>query len=102
MSIVEPEVAESTGGDAPQTSVKSPEPSYQQLSQAQGKYKRNYRACLNCRLRKVKCDLGPVDNPTMGNVHVVFEKERTVYLLKVNEVVLQMWSMGNAKATNIE
>ena len=35
MSIVEPEVAESTGGDAPQTSVKSPEPSYQQLSQAQ-------------------------------------------------------------------
>ena len=63
MSIVEPEVAESTGGDAPQTSVKSPEPSYQQLSQAQGKYKRNYRACLNCRLRKVKCDLGPVDNP---------------------------------------
>ena len=66
MSIVEPEVAESTGGDAPQTSVKSPEPSYQQLSQAQGKYKRNYRACLNCRLRKVKCDLGPVDNPHDG------------------------------------
>ncbi|KAF6070440.1 Fungal Zn(2)-Cys(6) binuclear cluster domain family protein [Candida albicans] len=66
MSIVEPEVAESTGGDAPQTSVKSPEPSYQQSSQAQGKYKRNYRACLNCRLRKVKCDLGPVDNPHDG------------------------------------
>ena len=32
------------------------------------KYKRNYRACLNCRLRKVKCDLGPVDNPMMENV----------------------------------
>lgn len=30
------------------------------------KYKRNYRACLNCRLRKVKCDLGPVDNPHDG------------------------------------
>ncbi|KAK6200248.1 Septin-domain-containing protein [Scheffersomyces amazonensis] len=30
------------------------------------KYKRNYRACLNCRLRKVKCDLGPVDNPREG------------------------------------
>ncbi|RCK55878.1 Transcriptional activator ARO80 [Candida viswanathii] len=30
------------------------------------KYKRNYRACLNCRLRKVKCDLGPVDSPHDG------------------------------------
>ncbi|KAI5961729.1 ARO80 [Candida margitis] len=30
------------------------------------KYKRNYRACLNCRVRKVKCDLGPVDNPHDG------------------------------------
>ncbi|KAI5961999.1 ARO80 [Candida theae] len=30
------------------------------------KYKRNYRACLNCRMRKVKCDLGPVDNPHEG------------------------------------
>lgn len=27
------------------------------------KWKRNYKACLNCRIRKVKCDLGPVDNP---------------------------------------
>lgn len=26
-------------------------------------FKRNYSACLNCRLRKVKCDLGSVDNP---------------------------------------
>ncbi|KAI5955678.1 ARO80 [Candida jiufengensis] len=32
----------------------------------QPKYKRNYRACLNCRVRKVKCDLGPVDNPHDG------------------------------------
>lgn len=30
------------------------------------KYKRNYRACLNCRVRKVKCDLGSVDNPREG------------------------------------
>lgn len=30
------------------------------------KFKRNYRACLNCRVRKVKCDLGPVDNPREG------------------------------------
>ncbi|KAK6463164.1 hypothetical protein DFJ63DRAFT_318344 [Scheffersomyces coipomensis] len=30
------------------------------------KFKRNYRACLNCRVRKVKCDLGPVDNPRQG------------------------------------
>ncbi|GMG21306.1 unnamed protein product [Ambrosiozyma monospora] len=27
------------------------------------KFKRNYLACLNCRTRKVKCDLGSVDNP---------------------------------------
>ncbi|QPG76483.1 hypothetical protein FOA43_003872 [Brettanomyces nanus] len=27
------------------------------------KFKRNYLACLNCRTRKVKCDLGDVDNP---------------------------------------
>lgn len=27
------------------------------------KFKRNYVACLNCRTRKVKCDLGSVENP---------------------------------------
>lgn len=27
------------------------------------KWRRTYQACLNCRTRKVKCDLGPVDNP---------------------------------------
>ncbi|KAH3673121.1 hypothetical protein WICMUC_003877 [Wickerhamomyces mucosus] len=27
------------------------------------RYKRNYQACLNCRTRKVRCDLGPVDAP---------------------------------------
>lgn len=27
------------------------------------KWKRNYKACLNCRIRKIKCDLGPADNP---------------------------------------
>ncbi|KAG7191537.1 uncharacterized protein KQ657_003042 [Scheffersomyces spartinae] len=31
-----------------------------------GKFKRAYRACLNCRLRKVKCDLGPADSPRQG------------------------------------
>lgn len=66
MPTDKPVVADFTGGDALQTSVKSPEPSSQQQSQSQGKYRRNYRACLNCRLRKVKCDLGPVDNPHDG------------------------------------
>ncbi|ABN67456.2 hypothetical protein PICST_61599, partial [Scheffersomyces stipitis CBS 6054] len=33
---------------------------------AHSKLRRNYRACLNCRVRKVKCDLGPVDNPREG------------------------------------
>lgn len=27
------------------------------------KWRRNYKACLNCRIKKVRCDLGPVDNP---------------------------------------
>ncbi|WBF11382.1 hypothetical protein N7582_000603 [Saccharomyces uvarum] len=27
------------------------------------KRRRTYQACINCRSRKVKCDLGPVDNP---------------------------------------
>lgn len=26
-------------------------------------FRRNYRSCINCRIRKVKCDLGPLDNP---------------------------------------
>lgn len=28
-----------------------------------GQHTRNYQACIPCRRRKVKCDLGPVDNP---------------------------------------
>lgn len=30
------------------------------------RFRRNYKACLNCRLRKVKCELGSVDNPIEG------------------------------------
>lgn len=30
------------------------------------KFRRNYRACLNCRVRKVKCDLGLVESPRDG------------------------------------
>lgn len=39
--------------------------SRQDHSSAQGtlKYRRSYKACLNCRARKVKCDMGPVDIP---------------------------------------
>ncbi|CCF58483.1 hypothetical protein KAFR_0E03310 [Kazachstania africana CBS 2517] len=29
----------------------------------ESKWRRSYKACLNCRARKVKCDLGPYDNP---------------------------------------
>ena len=36
-------------------------PSVQQSQQAQ--HKRVYQACIPCRRRKVKCDLGSVDNP---------------------------------------
>ena len=38
----------------------SPEPTD---GQPGGKHRRNYQACDRCRQRKVKCDLGPVDNP---------------------------------------
>lgn len=31
-----------------------------------GRFRRNYRACLNCRVRKVKCDLGLVESPRDG------------------------------------
>ncbi|CCD26332.1 Aro80p NDAI_0H01580 [Naumovozyma dairenensis CBS 421] len=27
------------------------------------KWKRGYKACTNCKLRKVKCDMGPLENP---------------------------------------
>lgn len=27
------------------------------------KWRRSYKACLNCRLRKIKCDMGPLDKP---------------------------------------
>ena len=30
------------------------------------RHRRNYQACEPCRERKVKCDLGDVDNPTAG------------------------------------
>lgn len=35
----------------------------QQTSQQQPQHKRVYQACIPCRRRKVKCDLGSVDNP---------------------------------------
>ncbi|CCH60675.1 hypothetical protein TBLA_0D01670 [Henningerozyma blattae CBS 6284] len=27
------------------------------------RWRRSYKACINCRLKKVKCDLGPLENP---------------------------------------
>ncbi|ODQ78318.1 hypothetical protein BABINDRAFT_39889 [Babjeviella inositovora NRRL Y-12698] len=33
------------------------------LAEEKIRFKRNYKACLNCRMRKVKCDLGSVDSP---------------------------------------
>lgn len=34
--------------------------------EAKQRFRRNYKACLNCRLRKVKCELGSVDSPIEG------------------------------------
>lgn len=36
---------------------------HQETADKKPKWKRNYKACLNCRIRKIKCDLGPADNP---------------------------------------
>ncbi|MCJ1274964.1 hypothetical protein MMC21_002763 [Puttea exsequens] len=37
--------------------------SQQQDSSAASQHKRTYQACIPCRRRKVRCDLGPVDDP---------------------------------------
>lgn len=37
--------------------------SQQPNSQSQSQHTRTYQACIPCRRRKVRCDLGPVDNP---------------------------------------
>lgn len=44
---------------------KDDEPSAADIAEAKkaGKHRRNYQACEPCRERKVKCDLGNVDNP---------------------------------------
>ncbi|EKD20435.1 c6 zinc finger domain containing protein [Drepanopeziza brunnea f. sp. 'multigermtubi' MB_m1] len=41
----------------------SPIPGQGQQQQQQQQHKRVYQACIPCRRRKVKCDLGSVDNP---------------------------------------
>ncbi|CAB4253705.1 similar to Saccharomyces cerevisiae YDR421W ARO80 Zinc finger transcriptional activator of the Zn2Cys6 family [Maudiozyma barnettii] len=33
------------------------------VTKKQGRWRRSYKACLSCRARKVRCDLGPFDNP---------------------------------------
>ncbi|AAS52119.2 ADR199Cp [Eremothecium gossypii ATCC 10895] len=45
-----------------------PNPSVEEWTQSSNagsgrKWRRIYKACLNCRTRKVRCDLGPVDKP---------------------------------------
>ncbi|PWY66071.1 hypothetical protein BO70DRAFT_174630 [Aspergillus heteromorphus CBS 117.55] len=42
---------------------KSPSPPASQLGQQNPQHRRGYQACDPCRKRKVKCDLGSVDNP---------------------------------------
>lgn len=44
------------------------------------KFKRNYRACLNCRVRKVKCDLGSVDNPRDKCARCLRERKDCVFV----------------------
>ena len=48
------------GGAAAKT---SPAISQQSLQSANQQHKRVYQACIPCRRRKVRCDLGSVDNP---------------------------------------
>ncbi|VEU19866.1 DEKNAAC100123 [Brettanomyces naardenensis] len=41
----------------------SPDSSSSESHRKRPKFRRNYLACLNCRTRKVKCDLGDVESP---------------------------------------
>lgn len=43
------------------------------------KFRRNYKACLNCRTRKVKCDLGSVDAPNPPCVRCKRERKECVF-----------------------
>lgn len=56
---------ESRNGDpkSQYQSSPSPEPAPNGSKLADTKHRRNYQACEQCRQRKVKCDLGDVDNP---------------------------------------
>lgn len=51
----------SGAGDTPAKQQQSQ--SQQQSSAANAQHKRVYQACIPCRRRKVRCDLGSVDNP---------------------------------------
>lgn len=46
---------------SPASSIESPSGTGEQNKKT--KFRRNYMACLNCRIRKVKCDLGDVNSP---------------------------------------
>lgn len=51
-----------SGNASRQTSPSAPDSAFDKKQQAS--YRRSYKACLNCRQRKVKCDLGDISNPS--------------------------------------
>ncbi|KAM7189145.1 hypothetical protein V8F20_010256 [Naviculisporaceae sp. PSN 640] len=58
VSPIPPSNSSSAGGPAP-----PPAPSVAGQTPGQPQHKRVYQACIPCRRRKVRCDLGSVDNP---------------------------------------
>ncbi|KAK0646690.1 hypothetical protein B0T16DRAFT_414070 [Cercophora newfieldiana] len=68
MSPVAASTTSSTGGHAPRpaSSTTGPDPTSTPTAGAgnqQSQHKRVYQACIPCRRRKVRCDLGSVDDP---------------------------------------
>jgi len=65
MSPVAASSASSTGGPAPQppSSTTGLDPASASAAGSSGQHKRVYQACIPCRRRKVRCDLGSVDDP---------------------------------------
>lgn len=66
------------------------------------RFKRNYKACLNCRLRKVKCDLGSVDSPRDGKcARCLRERKDCVFVESRRGGTAPHTSGGNTRSNSL-
>lgn len=61
------------------------------------KFRRNYRACLNCRVRKVKCDLGPVESPREGKCARCLRERKDCVFVDLKRGGAQNVALGKRK-----